>query len=109
MISLKIIWKVPGLLFGQSTDKNYEEYKSQYTISNELMAEFRKFIESKEIKVDEQEYSKNLNFLKARLKAEIAQMIFGIEGYIGVMVGVDNQIQKALTLFPEAEKVANLR
>jgi hypothetical protein len=36
-------------------------------------------------------------------------MIFGIEGYIGVMVGVDNQIQKALSLFPEAEKVANLK
>jgi hypothetical protein len=24
-------------------------------------------------------------------------------------VGVDNQIQKALTLFPEAEKIANLK
>jgi carboxyl-terminal processing protease len=89
--------------------KNYEEYKTKYTISNELMVDFRKFIESKEIKIDEKEYSKDLDFLKARLKAQIAQMIFGIEGYIGVMVGVDNQIQKALSLFPEAEKVANLK
>jgi carboxyl-terminal processing protease len=99
----------PGFALRAKYDKQYEEYKSKYTISNELMAEFRKFIESKEIKVDEKEYSKNIDFLKARLKAQIAQMIFGIEGYIGVMVGVDNQIQKALTLFPEAEKVAHLR
>ena len=96
------------MFFEQSTGKNYEDYKSKYAISNELMTDFRKFIEAKEVKIDEKEYSKDLDFLKARLKAQIAQMIFGLEGYIGVMVGVDNQIQKALTLFPEAEKIAKL-
>ena len=99
----------PGFTLRAQYDNKYEEYKSQYAISDELMADFRKFIESKDIKVDEKEYSKNMEFLKARLKAQIAQMIFGLEGYIGVMVEVDNQIQKALTLFPEAEKVAHLR
>ena len=75
---------------------------------DELMTEFRKFVETKEIKIDEKEYTKDLVFLKARLKAEIAKMIFGSEGEIGILVGVDNQIQKALTLFPEAEKIAKL-
>jgi carboxyl-terminal processing protease len=98
----------PGFVLRAKYDKNYENYKSKYTISNELMADFRKFIEAKEVKIDEKEYSKDLDFLRARLKAQIAQMIFGLEGYIGVMVGVDNQIQKALTLFPEAEKIAKL-
>ena len=98
----------PGFALRAKYSKNYEEYKSNYTISNELMSDFKKFIESKKIKVDEQEYSKDIESLKARLKAQIAQMIFGLEGYIGVMVGVDNQIQKALTLFPEAEKIAKL-
>ena len=98
----------PGFALRAKYSKNYEEYKSNYTISNELMSDFKKFIESKKIKVDEQEYSKDIEYLKARLKAQIAQMIFGLEGYIGVMVGVDNQIQKALTLFPEAEKIAKL-
>jgi len=99
----------PGFVLRTQYDKNYEEYKLQYTISNDLMTDFRKFIESKEIKVDEKEYTKDLDFLKARIKAQIAQMIFGLEGYIGVMVGVDNQIQKAMTLFPEAKKIANLK
>jgi carboxyl-terminal processing protease len=98
-----------GFSLRSKYSKSYEDYKSKYVISNELMTDFRKFIESKEIKIDEKEYSKDLDFLKARIKAQIAQMIFGIEGYIGVMVGVDNQIQKALTLFPEAEKVAHLK
>ena len=99
----------PGFVLRAKYGKNYEEYKSKYSISDELLTDFRKFIETKEVKIDEKEYTKDLDFLKARLKAQIAQMIFGIEGYIGVMVGVDNQIQKALTLFPEAQKVANLK
>jgi carboxyl-terminal processing protease len=99
----------PGFVLRAKYGKNFENYKLKYVISNELMADFRKFIETKEIKIDEKEYSKDLDFLKAHLKAQIAQMIFGLEGYIGVMVGVDNQIQKALTLFPEAEQIAKLK
>ena len=98
----------PGFVLRAKYSKNYEEYKLKYTISNELTADFRKYIESKQIKIDEKEYTKDLDFLKAYLKAQIAQMIFGLEGWIGVMVGVDNQIQKAMTLFPEAEKIAKL-
>lgn len=80
----------------------------KYNIPDDLVAEFRRFIETKEIKINEKEYSKDLNFVKAYLKAQIAQMIFGFEGSIQVMVDSDNQVQKALTLFPEAEKIAKL-
>jgi carboxyl-terminal processing protease len=98
----------PGLFLRARYSKNYEDYKIKYHISDELMTEFRKFIEVKEIKIDEKEYEKDLDFLKARIKAQIAQMIFGLEGSIGIMTRVDNQIQKALTLFPEAERIAKL-
>jgi carboxyl-terminal processing protease len=98
----------PGFNLRKKYDKHYEEYKLNYAISEEFMNEFRKFVESKEIKIDEKEYLKDINFLKARLKAEIAQMIFGFEGSIGILAGVDNQVQKALTLFPEAQKIAKL-
>ena len=99
----------PGFDLRKKYDNHYEEYKLKYVISEEFMNSFRKFVESKEIKIEEKEYLKDIDFLKARLKAEIAQMIFGFEGSIGVLTGVDNQIQKALTLFPEAEKIAKLQ
>jgi carboxyl-terminal processing protease len=98
----------PGFALRSEYGKNYEAYKTTYEIPEKVMADFRKFIETKEIKIDEKEYEKDLGFLRAHLKGQIAQMIFGLEGYIGVMVRVDNQIQKALTLFPEAEKIAKL-
>jgi carboxyl-terminal processing protease len=90
-------------------EKSYEEFKSQYTLSDDLMKEFRQFIETKEIKIDEKEYLKDYDFMKIRLKAQIAQMIYGFEGSIGILIGVDNQVQKALTLFPEAKRIAKLQ
>jgi carboxyl-terminal processing protease len=89
-------------------DKSYDAFKTKYEIPEEMMSEFRKFIETKEIKIDEKEYTKDYDFLKMRLKAQIAQMIFGLEGSIGIMITLDNQVQKALTLFPEAMKIAKL-
>lgn len=88
--------------------KDYNEFKTKYKIPDELITEFRKFIEAKEVKVDEKEYAKDLSFLKARIKAEIALLIFGREAEIDVLVDIDSQVQKALTLFPEAEKIAKL-
>jgi carboxyl-terminal processing protease len=105
---IKTYMEGSGFSLRKKYDKNYEEYKLKYSIPDELMTEFHKFVEGKEIKIDEKEYLKDIDFLKARLKAEIAQMIFGFEGSIGILVGVDNQVQKALTLFPEAEKIAKL-
>ena len=96
---------------GQTLRGRYADmrsFKRTYDVADDVMKEFRAFIEKKEVKVDEKEYEKDLPFMKARLKAQLAQMFFGTEGAIDVMVDVDNQIQKALTLFPEAMRVAKL-
>jgi carboxyl-terminal processing protease len=98
----------PGYPLRARYGKNYEYFKENYKVPNELMAEFRKYIETKEVKIDENEYTKDYNFLSTRLKAQIARTLFGLEGEIGVLIEIDNQIQKALTLFPEAEKIAKL-
>jgi carboxyl-terminal processing protease len=97
-----------GLPLRAKYSKNFEDYKTKYNISDEMMIDFRKFVETKKINIDDKEYTKELESLKARIKAEIARMIFGTEAWISLMIEIDNQIQKALTLFPEAEKVAKL-
>jgi carboxyl-terminal processing protease len=97
-----------GIAIRTKYGKNFDDYKSKYKVPEDLMAEFRKFVEAKEIKVDEKEYDKDKDIIKGRIKAQIAYIVFGYEGYIGALVDFDNQIQKALTLFPEAEKIAKL-
>lgn len=105
---VKIYMEGQGFSLREKYKNRYEDFKLKYVITEDFLNEFRKFIENKEIKIDEKEYVSDMNFLKARLKADISQMIFGIEGYWGIIVDVDNQVQKALTLFPEAEKIAKI-
>jgi len=99
----------PGIPLRKEYGTDLKHFKKDFQISDALLSEFRAFIEKKEVKIDEKEYTKDLLFIKARLKAQFAEMFFGLEGYISVIADVDEQIQKAITLFPEAEKIANLK
>jgi carboxyl-terminal processing protease len=99
----------PGIPLRKEYGTDLKHFKKDYQISDAMLSEFRAFIEKKEVKIDEKEYTKDLSFIKARLKAQIAEMFFGLEGYISVIADVDDQIQKAITLFPEAEKIAKLK
>jgi hypothetical protein len=51
-------------------------------------------------------YEKDLKYIKAFTKAYIGRSIWGNEGSARVMLGVDNQFHKAISLFPEAEKIS---
>jgi carboxyl-terminal processing protease len=99
----------PGNSVRSKYGQDLEKFKSSFQISDSMLQDFRTYIATKKIVIDEKEYQEDLNFIKARLKAQIAQWLFGFEGYIGVILEVDNQFQKAMTLFPEAEKISNLK
>jgi peptide chain release factor 2 len=45
----------PGFALRAKYDKSFENYKSKYNIPDDLMAEFRKFVESKDIKIEEKD------------------------------------------------------
>ena len=73
-----------------------------------MIAGFRSYLEAHEIKVVEKEFEKDITFTKTRLKATFARNFWGNEGWYPLMLQVDAQYQKALSLFPEAEKIAKL-
>jgi carboxyl-terminal processing protease len=86
----------------------YRKFVQDFEIPDEVAKDFRAFIEKKGIKIADDAFTKDLAYHKARLKAYIARGIWGEEGWISSMIGVDTQLQKALTLFPEAQKIAGL-
>jgi carboxyl-terminal processing protease len=83
-------------------------FNQEYQISDELLSNFKAFIEKKDIKADDKSYEKDKLYIKARLKAYMARSLWGNDGWYTVMLDVDPQLQKALTLFPEAQKIAGL-
>jgi carboxyl-terminal processing protease len=98
----------PGLPIREKYKNNLAGFKENFEISNYMIDEFMKFVATKGVAGDKKGLDKDLLFIQARLKGEIANVFFGFGGLVSVMLDVDPQIQKALTLFPEAEKIAKL-
>lgn len=80
-----------------------------YTVSDDMLTEFRKFVEKKDVKVETKDFEQDLAFIRTRLKAHIAQNSWGNEGWYSVMLEADTQFQKAIHLFPEATKLAKVK
>lgn len=98
-----------GLTLRSTFTSGFRPFVSEYQVPAAVLADFRAFVVSKGVEVSDKDFDQDRSYIVARLKATIAQTLFGFEGWIAVMLEVDAQYQKALTLFPEAEKIAGLR
>lgn len=88
--------------------KDFPSFSRSFTVSDQMLADFRSFAERKEVKAEDNDIKQDRSFLQARLKAYIARSFWGNEGWYSVLLAVDQQFQKALTLFPEAMRIAKL-
>ena len=97
---------------GQALRSMYKDdvlrFVKTFAVSEEMLQDFRTFIATKGVKAEEKDLQKDIVFVKARLKAEIARSIWGNNGSYRVMLEVDPQFQKAMNLLPEAVKFAKL-
>lgn len=88
--------------------EDVQQFVKTFAVTEEMLQEFRTFIATKSVKLEEKDLQKDILFVKARLKAEIARSFWGNNGSYRVMLEVDPQFQKAMTLLPEAVKFAKL-
>lgn len=89
--------------------KDFKEYKKSYVISDELISQFRKFVESKDIKIDDKDWNTDKSYIAMYLKAQIARIVWGRSQFLEVIFDTDSQFKRALELFPEAIKIAKLK
>jgi carboxyl-terminal processing protease len=73
-----------------------------WVLTDAMMAEFRKYLESLRYKVDESVYAADLPFIKAMLHYEVDLDLFGAEEARRAISKVDPQLQAALRYFGEA-------
>jgi len=88
---------------------NFQEFDRGFEVDNALMTEFLDFVKGKKVEFKEDQYTKDKEYIEARLKAHIARNFWGNDGWYPVILKSDNQLKKALSLFPEAAKIAKLQ
>jgi len=91
----------------------HPETKEDFAVTPEIRAAFFKFVEASKFSSAEElqrQWSEdnNRNLVDTALRIEVANVKFGLEAGRRVQISSDTQVQKALTLFDEAARVAAL-
>jgi carboxyl-terminal processing protease len=83
-------------------------FKKNYEIDESLLGDFMKFVKEKGVEVKDDQYAHDKTFIQIRLKAYIARNFWSNDGWYQIVLTGDAQLKKALSLFPEASKIAKL-
>lgn len=98
-----------GASIRTSFKDNFNGFRKNFDITDDLLKDFRTLSDSREIQWNDTNYATDKEYLKSMIKATIARSIFGNAGFYPIAYEDDKQIKKAITLFPEASKIAKLK
>lgn len=84
-------------------------FKNSFKLSEKDVESFLDFAKEKKVEFKKDQYEKDKSYIVARLKAQIARNYWKNEGWYSVLLGVDNQLAKAVTLFDEAKNLAKMK
>ena len=85
-----------------------QSFNKNFVIDDGMMNEFISFTKKKKIDFVEEDFKKDKDYIQVRLKSYIARNYWNNEGAYAVFLGIDSQVKKAISLFPEAEKIARI-
>jgi carboxyl-terminal processing protease len=87
---------------------NFKYVKKNFEVTPDMVADFKKFVISRNTKMDEDAWNKDLDFIRAMIRFEIDQAVFDIATARQHLGTADPQARYALTRFSEAEKLSEL-
>jgi carboxyl-terminal processing protease len=79
--------------------------KPNFTVDAAMVADYKEFLKGEKVKIDEDAFAKELDFIKAMIRFEIDNAVFGIADARRHLISVDPQAQAALQNFGEAQKL----
>jgi carboxyl-terminal processing protease len=83
-------------------------FMKEYTVSDGMMSDLVSLATKDSVKYNDSQYKKDESYLRALTKAYLARNFWGTEGWRRAIDVVDTQLEKAITLFPEAQTIAKL-
>jgi carboxyl-terminal processing protease len=79
-----------------------------FVVDDEMLAEFKEHLRKQKVKIDEAAWEKDKEFLRAMIRFEIDVDLFSVAEARKNLAKIDPQLQHALGLFAEAEKLTQL-
>jgi carboxyl-terminal processing protease len=82
--------------------------KPNFTIDEAMIGDFREQLKTDKVKIEEDGFKKDLEFIRAMMRYEIDVALFGEADARRHLIAVDPQAQSALGMFGEAHKLTEL-
>jgi spore germination protein GerM len=74
-----------------------------------MLADFKKFVESKNLKIEQDAWAKDIDFIRAMVRYAIDESVFDVATAKQRLITADPQAKFAISKFPEAEKLLDLK
>jgi len=87
---------------------NRKLVKRNFVVDEAMVADFREQMKADKLKIDDEAFAKDIEFVKAMIRFEIDNAVFGIADARRHLISVDPQAQAALQMFGEAQKLTEL-
>jgi carboxyl-terminal processing protease len=84
----------------------HPDLKPGFAVSDDMIKDFRAFLAQRNFKYENDAFESSRKGLELRLRSQIGRVKWGAEAESKILVDGDVQVQKALTLFDEAAKLA---
>lgn len=91
-----------------SATSERRDLASNFEITDAMVQEFRQMLEKSHVTIDEADWQKDQDFIRAMMRYEIDLDLFGVATATQHLEQRDPQLQFALTLFPEAQQLLDL-
>jgi carboxyl-terminal processing protease len=86
----------------------FKYVKKDFEVTPAMMDEFKAFVVGRNLKIDEEAWARDVDFIRAMIRFEIDQAVFDIATARRRLTAADPQARFALSRFPEAEKLVEL-
>jgi len=91
---------------GTSTGR--KDVKPNFVVDDAMLADFREQLKGDRVRLDDEAFKKDIDFIRAMIRFRIDEAVFGIAEARRHLVGADPQAQAALAMFGEAQKLTEL-
>jgi carboxyl-terminal processing protease len=85
------------------------KFRNEFEITEKELKNFIDFAGDHNVKFIKEEFETDKEYIAARIKAQVARNFWKNEGWFSVLLNIDNQVSKAVTLFTEAKDLAHLK
>jgi carboxyl-terminal processing protease len=82
--------------------------KPNFIVDDAMVADFRDQLKGDHVRLDEDAFKKDLEFIKAMIRFEIDRALFGVAEARRHLIEVDPQARVAQTMFGEAQRLSDL-